>query len=244
LKTLFLMTLATATAGAVRICDLSPDAGAALPDDDTDLLDGPVIYISAENGQWEEKRRYSAIRRGLGLTAPLLHPFHFVDGSALSLRLARPTPYDYVLGDFADAEMIPEVDELFEKIEQVKPRMIVFDTITHLADLSNENDNSVVRRFLKERLLPAAREHGAAVYVVLHPPKHSSAPGAPPRSEVRGAGAWRHAADTTLVLQRAPALGPDAATITLSKVRRGPKHSRRIGFRVTDGPKPTRSSRQ
>jgi hypothetical protein len=96
-----------------------------------------------------------------------------------------------------------------------------------LAGLAREDDNTEVRAFMKTRILPLAREHGATVLLIGHSPKPPTQPGAALGDEhvARGAGDWRNAADTVLHLRRDRTLGELAVVVRHAKQRIGPRHA-------------------
>jgi hypothetical protein len=174
-----------------------------------------VLYISAENGIEEERRRVHLLAAGHSLPADL--PLLVVDGT--ELRLSTPR------GQRALATLLAAWT----------PTLIVLDPAIALAGVTNENDNTEVRRFMQERLIPL-RNQGFTFLVLAHPAKPPTHPGALLTDEhaIRGAIDWRNAAETILALRRAPELGPESITMRLTKTRRGRRVVSPFHFRLVD----------
>jgi len=120
------------------------------------LRSGPVIYITAENGLQEERRRCRLLQAGLGLPDQL--PLYLVPAESLSL------------GQDADYRGIQAL------VAKIRPVAIFVDSAIALSGIDRENDNVAVRTFMKTRILPLAREHGVTVYLVQHSPVDISNP--------------------------------------------------------------------
>lgn len=199
LKSWLALLLATFTAsGRAPLVAEETDAGR--------LRSGPVLYITAENSIEEEKRRCALLKAGLGLPDDL--PITFVRGELLSL------------GEDAD------FTEVIAAVERIRPVAIFVDSAIAVSGLEDENKNTAVRAFMKTRILPLARVHGATVYVIVHSPKAPTNPGQRFTDEhvARGAADWRNAADVVLYLRRDPTLGKQAVVLRHAKVRIGPRH--------------------
>ena len=200
-KSWLLLQLAIATAAGL----------APFPElDATPCPRSPVLYVTAENSEQEERRRATLLRRGLGLDASL--PLHFVIASDISL--SREQDYQRVL----------------KAIRAHRPGLVCLDSAIALAGLENENDNARVREFTKARVQPFARHEGATVIMSAHSPKPQTQPGRPALTDekvTRGAGDWRNGVDMTIYARRDPTLAepPDTAIVL--------RHAKaRIGLRA------------
>ena len=153
-------------------------------DSNASMRQGPVVYITGENSIREEKRRCGLLKAGHNLPESL--PVTFVPVSDFSLSADQ---------DYARARRL---------IEAVQPVLIVLDSAIALSGLEDENNNTRVRSFLKSKIVPLARERGAVVLMLAHPPKPPTQPGARLSDEhaMRGAGDWRNCAEDVLVLRK------------------------------------------
>ena len=191
--------------------------------DEAPVQSGPVLYLAGENALAEERRRCQLLKAGLELPDDL--PITFVDAGGVSLS----DPEDYAA--------------VVALVAQLRPVLIVLDSAIALSGLARENDNTEVRAFMKTRILPLARTHGATVLLIGHSPKAPTQPGVAFGDEhvARGAGDWRNAADTLLYLKRDRSLGEFAVVLKHSKQRIGPRHAP-IWFELQE-PEPGRAVR-
>lgn len=171
------------------------------------LRQGPVLYITGEQAIEEEARRCQLLQTALGVPEDL--PITFLPASALNLS------------NDADYRAVVAL------VETLKPVLIEVDSAIAVSGVTEEKDNNAVRAFMKTRVVPLARTHGATVVVIGHSPKPSQQPGVQFTDEhvARGAGDWRNAADVVLYLRREPALGPAAVVLRHAKVRIGQRHA-------------------
>jgi hypothetical protein len=126
--------------------------------DEARLAAGPVLYITGENSLDEERRRCAMLKAGLGLPDDL--PITFVPAEALCLG----TEEDYQC--------------LLRLVEQLRPVAVFIDSAIALSGITDENANVEVRSFMRGRILPLARRHGATVYLIGHSPKPPKEAGA------------------------------------------------------------------
>lgn len=150
---------------------------------------GPVIYLSAEDELDELHRRCADIIRPLEIRfkdLPDLYPESLAGEDALLARENR----DGTLSP------TPLLDELHDFAGDVRPRLIVLDT---LADLypSSEIDRAKVRAFV-QLLRRLALRHDCAVLLLGHP----SLTGLSSGSGASGSTAWHNSVRSRLYLQR------------------------------------------
>jgi hypothetical protein len=192
-------------------------AGRAPFDDPAAPASAParVLYFTAENAIAEERRRARLLKAGLGLPDDL--PLTFVPSDGLCLG----TDADYVA--------------VRALVQDQAPQVIVIDSAIALSGLADENDNPAVRSFMRRRVLPFARQDGAAVLLIGHSPKPPVQAGARFTDEhvARGASDWRNAADAVLYLRRDPSLGAGAVILRHAKTRVGARHAP-VWFQLED----------
>lgn len=105
---------------------------------------------------------------------PMSEAVHFVDGVQLGIDLKYPEA----------------VDQLIAYVEPVRPGLIIVDTFSVLAGVSNENDNAEVAAVMKN-MNRIVQTTGATVVLVHHVTKTSRT--------VRGASAFVGNADTVVI---------------------------------------------
>jgi hypothetical protein len=176
---------------------------------------GTALYVSGagENPEWEDDRRLRRLCKGYGIDMDAL-PFHFITADAP------------LLGD------APSYNLFLEEIVRLRPRVVVLDSAIALADLKDENDNAGVRRFLQQRVVPLARQHGCTVLLIAHSAKPSpQTKGMRPVDEPRGAGEWRNAVETVISVRREPAM-LNTSVVRLTKLRVGEHREQALRFTV------------
>jgi hypothetical protein len=200
LKSWLLLSLAVCTAAGRPLFAATEAGTEAIP-----LTQGPVVYVSGENAVDEEQRRCRLLKAGLGLPDELPNPLRFIPVS------------DFVLMNDEDYQA------LWAIVERTRPAMLGLDSAIALSGLEDENDNIAVRRFLKARILPFARDLGVTVYLTAHGPKPPTQPAMRLGDEhaIRGAGDWRNGVDVVVAARRDPALGEAAVVLRHAKNRLG-----------------------
>ena len=133
----------------------------------------PVVYVLGE-GWGGFGRRITAWEQANQHV--ISEQLHFVNGVRLGI-------------DFSDGE---SVDQLIERVEAVEPGLIVVDTFSMLARVSNENDNAEVAAVMAN-ISKVVSETGATVMLVHHVTKTTGS--------VRGASAFVGNADTVVMVK-------------------------------------------
>ena len=175
---------------------------------------GPVVFASAEDDQDELHRRLSDIAAS--------HNVGLADLSGL--HLASLAGRDAVMGVPDKAGIIRETAVwrgLVEKVEQVKPRLVVIDT---LADIfaGNENARAEARQFIGQ-LRGLAIRHACAVLLLNHPSLSGMANGA----GTSGSTAWSNSVRSRIYFERAKGedgieIDPDLRILKVMKANYGP----------------------
>lgn len=124
-----------------------------------------------------------------------------------------------VNGDQLDLTKHNHLKWLQEKAAQIKPDLIILDTMVSLFSLSNENDNSEVARKVMKPLAKLASDTGAAVLLLHHIGKLSEDSQASTRAyRGRGASAIGAAARMVLLLKQDPN-DQDLVSLSCAKVK-------------------------
>jgi RecA-family ATPase len=176
--------------------------------------EGPVVFASAEDDQDELHRRLSDIAAS--------HDVSLAD--LPGLHLASLASRDAVMGVPDKAGIIRQTAVwrgLVAKVEQVKPRLVVIDT---LADIfaGNENARAEARQFIGQ-LRGLAIRHNCAVLLLNHPSLSGMASGA----GTSGSTAWSNSARSRIYFERAKGddgieVDPDLRILKVMKANYGP----------------------
>ncbi len=150
-------------------------------------LSGPVLYIGAEDDKDEFHRRVDKICAGYGITKDQLDDLYLWPLAGEDALLAR---------DGDTLSPTPLYREIVELVAELKPKLIVFDT---LADLfpANENDRAKARQFI-QMLNRIALDHECAVVLLNHP----SLTGMSSGSGTSGSTGWNNSVRSRLYLER------------------------------------------
>jgi RecA-family ATPase len=175
---------------------------------------GSVVFASAEDDQDELHRRLSDIAASHGVSLADLPGLH----------LASLAGRDAVMGVPDKAGVIRQTAVwrgLVAKVEQVKPRLVVIDT---LADIfaGNENARAEARQFIGQ-LRGLAIRHNCAVLLLNHPSLSGMASGA----GTSGSTAWSNSARSRIYFERAKGddgieVDPDLRVLKVMKANYGP----------------------
>ena len=175
---------------------------------------GPVVFASAEDDQDELHRRLSDIAA--------LHNVSLADLS--DLHVTSLAGRDAVMGVPDKAGIIRETAVwrgLVAKVEQVKPRLVVIDT---LADIfaGNENARAEARQFIGQ-LRGLAITRSCAVLLLNHPSLSGMASGA----GTSGSTAWSNSVRSRIYFERAKGedgieIDPDLRLLKVMKANYGP----------------------
>jgi RecA-family ATPase len=172
------------------------------------------VFASAEDDKDELHRRLADIAGSYSVSLADLS----------SLHLASLAGRDAVMGAPDKAGIIRETavwQGLVAKVEQVKPRLVVIDT---LADIfaGNENARAEARQFIGQ-LRGLAIEHTCAVLLLNHPSLSGIASGA----GTSGSTAWSNSVRSRMYFERAKAddgieIDPDLRILKVMKANYGP----------------------
>jgi RecA-family ATPase len=175
---------------------------------------GPVVFASAEDDRDELHRRLSDIAASHGVSLADLPGLH----------LASLAGRDAVMGVPDKAGVVRQTAVwrgLVAKVEQVKPRLVVIDT---LADIfaGNENARAEARQFIGQ-LRGLAISHNCAVLLLNHPSLSGMASGA----GTSGSTAWSNSVRSRIYFERAKGddgieVDPDLRILKVMKANYGP----------------------
>lgn len=161
---------------------------------------GPVLYVDEENGQDLVRQRLAA--------------FGINDQQKKNL--------EYIW--YAGVDLANEPELLLEEALDIRPQLIVIDSLSRVAIGMDENSNTDMTKLIRHGIIPLARDTGACV-VFVHHTTHEN------KDRARGAGAIRNSADQAITLREAVKGG-----VSSGRVNVFPEKSRRmtasLGFRV------------
>jgi AAA domain len=145
----------------------------------------------------------------------------------LALELPDDLPITFVPAEALNLSADEDYASVVALVEELHPVLVVIDSSIAVSGVTEERDNNAVRAFMKGRVVPLARQHGATVLILGHSPKPPTQAGARFTDEhvARGAGDWRNASDVTLYLRKEPTLGAAAVVLRHSKIRIGRRHA-------------------
>jgi RecA-family ATPase len=128
---------------------------------------GPVLIVSAEDPRKILKKRLRSLNK--------VHPELFTAATRANLKIKAVQGLNWTLGtwDGVVFSRSTNAEELRLEIKQLKPRLVIFDTLNRLLGGINENDNSAQGRVFSdiEQLLAATETAG----LVLHHTTKSAA---------------------------------------------------------------------
>lgn len=153
------------------------------------LRRGPVIYVSCEDDRDELHRRMDNIGLFYGVQLSDVPDLHLIDLSAEDGTLAAPDNSGVLVA-------VPQLVELEEMIEEVRPVLVVLDS---LADVfgGDEINRSQARRFIG-LLRAIAQRHTTAIVILAHPSLSGMASG----SGSSGSTHWNNSVRSRLYLTK------------------------------------------
>lgn len=162
------------------VIEVSRKSGVGFWLDEFPVMKGPVIYIDNENGKNLVAYRMEQLLKPKGLKAEDLN-LHWIIGQHIKITSER------------------DLHWLREQVKQVKPVLIVLDSLASAHNL-DENSSKDMRILFDDMLAPFCEEFQCGVLAIDHEAKGSPGVDLAGGKRLRGSGAKGDAVDTLLAL--------------------------------------------
>lgn len=166
---------------------------------------GNVVILDAEGGRERAVERFKRLAQARGVALPSATTIHW--GSAPGLNLAHG----------------PSVETLRRELSEIKPRLVIFDTLAKVMGLYDENSNAGAAR-VTAALCALSQERECTLLTLAHPAKSDEG-----AETIRGAGEL--SADMDVLWTIRPGDG-DIRTVRCHKDRDGELDGNCLGFAV------------